>query len=956
MRTLWIGILLFLLPVFTLKGQIEFDKTLPAIFTKDASKLPRKELPPIDTAQKGSKTKDIGHKAYDFAYVHHVDLSPSNFGTWRTLPDGARIWQGVVHAEGAYSLNFTFNPFSLPPGAKLYLYTPGKEDIAGAFTARNNKLSGKLAVRPLAGDEVIIAYYEPAGVAKNGRFKITRIGHDYKNAFGEEETTSQYCEVNINCSEGDEWQLEKRAVAKIVIDNSRICTGALVNNTSSNGTPYFLTASHCIGNDSEARNTVFFFNYESKECTGSEGSLAQSLSGSELKATAPGSNQDFTLVALTETPPAEYKPYYAGWDRGQDAPESTVTIHHPDGDIKKISIDNDSPITGDYGAGYDENTHWLIQRWDVGATEGGSSGSPLFSEEHLIVGDLTGGEANCDNPVNDYYAKLYNAWDDYAENDEQLEHWLDPGNTGETLIQGYNPYEDLADYDAKMLAIAAPAEEYCNEYEMNPKIKIQNRGLQTLTSLKITYQFDQQQQMEYSWSGSLEVNQAEIVSLPEILLNSGEHVFQVELSRPNGNSDANTSNNSKSSEFFIREGNPHRMLLETDNFGFETTWELRNEANEVIYRGGPYTSNNQFTRDFCLETGCYTFVIKDKAGDGFCCDNGQGSLKVFNRQTGDTLVRISSFNWVAEQTFCTNGSTPAYDLAVSADSMKSVWCQNQKQQPVLIVSNRGANPVQAFSLQLDIHGNNLQKSWSGTLMPNERVAVRFDAITPDVQGTFTAAASVSLPGEEDLRPENDTLAYDYRVAEGRKIRFELLTDDFGSETTWELLQDGEVLYSGGPYKDNVNRLFEKEFCLPLGCYKLKVYDAIGDGICCGWSGDGYYSLLDVSEGNHEMIRGAEFGNLDETGFCIYPLQIEEAEAQKVLKLYPNPAQQQVNLKMKQTGRFQIEVLNTTGKVVRSAEFFGARYTLPLKGLHSGIYFVRIQGKEMQIMKKLMVMP
>ncbi len=56
--------------------------------------------------------------------------------------------------------------------------------------------------------------------------------------------------------------INKKAVALIVVNNSYWCSGSLVNNTSNDGTPYFLTANHCYSNPSQ---WAFMFNWISPD-------------------------------------------------------------------------------------------------------------------------------------------------------------------------------------------------------------------------------------------------------------------------------------------------------------------------------------------------------------------------------------------------------------------------------------------------------------------------------------------------------------------------------------------------------------------------------------------------------------------------------------------------------------------------------------------------------------------
>ena len=93
-------------------------------------------------------------------------------------------------------------------------------------------------------------------------------------------------------------------------------------------------------------------------------------------------------------------------------------------------------------SGPDNSTHWLVY-WNQtenghGVTAGGSSGSPIFNQNKLIVGHLTGGGSYC-NMLNepDVYGKVWHAWDQIDTTPEkQLKPWLDSLNTGVTTLNG----------------------------------------------------------------------------------------------------------------------------------------------------------------------------------------------------------------------------------------------------------------------------------------------------------------------------------------------------------------------------------------------------------------------------------------------------------------------------------------------------------------------------------------
>ena len=419
---------------------------------------------PVKTITKEQDTPHSRLKIMPYGYVCPLALSVHNSGRWDTLSDGRRVWRLKLVSQGAYSIGILLSRFYIPRGAQLFLYNNYSNRTLGAYTWRNNKSYKKLSIEPLQGDCITLEYIVPSGADFEGEIEVGALLHDnidlFKFLSKSSLKSSGSCNVNVNCPEGYEWRREKNSVCHISYINDQdgkpyIASGALVNNTRRDATPYLLTAHHVFESASEAESAVFYFNYESLTCEGTTGVTNHTISGSTLKATAD--DLDFALVELTVAPPESYRPYYAGWDRTGSIAQNTTCIHHPNGDVKKISIDQDSPITGTYSDvdyTFVSNSHWKILRWDLGTTEGGSSGSPLFDENHRIIADLTGGDANCSNPVNDYYAKFSFSWDFYTQPSQQLKNWLDPDGEGVTTLDGYDPFSPLlADFYFKSDAV-----------------------------------------------------------------------------------------------------------------------------------------------------------------------------------------------------------------------------------------------------------------------------------------------------------------------------------------------------------------------------------------------------------------------------------------------------------------------------------------------------------------------
>ena len=389
--------------------------------------------------------------AYRYGVDIPVNLNIENSGTWDILPDGRKIWRLQITVKGAPALGVYYNKFYIPVGGLLYLYNADKTEIIGAFTNKTNIKGEEFATELLSGESVILEYISPEFPTKKPQIEITSVSYAYrslgflKKQYKEEILGSDPCEVNINCPEGNSWQDEKRGVARISIkigSSYYLCSGSLVNNTNQDCTPYFLSAYHCGENAtaSDLNQWVFYFNYESSTCSGTSGSLSQSVTGATLRAEAPnniGTTSDMLLLELNQSVPSTYNPYYNGWTRTTTASTSGVGIHHPAGDIKKISTYTSS-LTNYY------NTHWKVY-WSAtttnhGVTEGGSSGSPLFNSSGLIVGTLTGGSSYCTAPDDpDYYGKFSFHWtSNGSTSDQQLKPWLDPANTNVTELQGTN--------------------------------------------------------------------------------------------------------------------------------------------------------------------------------------------------------------------------------------------------------------------------------------------------------------------------------------------------------------------------------------------------------------------------------------------------------------------------------------------------------------------------------------
>jgi PKD repeat protein len=426
------SLILLLIPYFQdMRGQISTPGTPESFLlrTKAAQVIPLKVLNAIDTSSllKEDIQKGIPNR---YGIVQQLNIDIKSYGIKTEIPDKGYIWQYQINSPQAYSLGIHFSRFFLPEGASVFIYDQTHTQILGAFTSIDNNETNQLAIAELIGTNAIIEYFEPTNPVVPGELILGTVSQAYKDML--KATTTR---VSINCPAGANWQDAKHAVCRMTFHDTQYsyyCTGFLVNNVKQDGTPYFQTANHCISSATVAATLVTYFNYENSTCTSSDASSVQSLSGATLKAS--NSYSDVTLLLLTQSPPANYIPFFAGFDASIRSPQSGAGIHHPKGTPKCIAIDNNAPVKYPNSITWTDasntvsstsapNTHWNAP-FSIGSTEEGSSGSPLFDDKQHVIGQLHGGSS-----TENLYGMFSISWSHSAVISEQLKHWLDPNNT-----------------------------------------------------------------------------------------------------------------------------------------------------------------------------------------------------------------------------------------------------------------------------------------------------------------------------------------------------------------------------------------------------------------------------------------------------------------------------------------------------------------------------------------------
>lgn len=403
-----------------------------------------------------------------FAEPVTTEITPATHGTWETLEDGAQLWRLRIQSTDALSINFGFTTYQMPRGGELFVYGPEYTSVVGPFTAEDNASHGELWTPIVPGDEAVIEVTIPTPQRSALQLTLGTVSHGFRPLDAPSTAKrSGACNVDVACEAADPWHAQARAVGRYTVDPGFVCTGSLVNNTAGDQTPYFLTANHCGVTPDNAASVVVYWNFKNSFCRApsddggrGDGALDQFSSGAIHRAST-GPDQpvydsfiqgaDFTLLELDTPVDASVNAFFAGWDRADAATVEAVSIHHPQGEEKRISFDVDATTITSYVAS-DVTlapTHLRVGNWEVGTTEVGSSGSPLFDPNQRIVGVLSGGFAGCsfndptvDNDRPDWYGRLAYAWDAGDTPDTRVRDWLDPLGTGAVTISGIDLEND----------------------------------------------------------------------------------------------------------------------------------------------------------------------------------------------------------------------------------------------------------------------------------------------------------------------------------------------------------------------------------------------------------------------------------------------------------------------------------------------------------------------------------
>ena len=883
--------------------------------------------------QEDEQHKLSGYKSLRFAANINTNVNIKKEGFCKANSKGDKIWYIKIKSPGAYSLGLLFDYYRLPIGSELFVYSTDKKHVRGAFTYINNKSNYILPIAPIKGDEIIIEYYEPNDIDFVGEIHLSSVAHDYKNVFNylKNKSTgfgaSGECNVNINCEDDELWQTLKHSVCKITY-LGYLCSGSLINNTKSDGHPYLLTANHCIGIEDEANAAIFYFNYESPDCINEDGQVDQTISGSTIIATPFVKSLDFTLLELSTKPPSPYKPYYAGWNRDVSDPVAVTSIHHPKGDIKKITKSFDGATTSNYGEGYSEFTHWWIDAWDEGTTEDGSSGSPLFDQNGLIIGDLSGGEANCDFNFNDYYQQFYHSWNNYSDINYQLKNWLDSKNSGVISISGHQPFDTIPSHLRASVVdtiinlwwnetIDSSNVEYYYIYRDATKIDSTDKTFysDTLAYKNIAYQYwvsaKYVSPKEYESDSSNVIN---VRTMDPLIIPFGEN-FEGKLSLP---SLWYEETSGKNTEWEFKEG------------GYSGILDTAFEGNVNAYFFGVNGENTKLVLprfDFSLSTNVLlSFYLNMQE-----FNDSLHKLRVLYKEA-------DSLNWELIRTF---------DSEVLAWEKKSI-----------ILPNLSDN------YQIALEGVGL--GGYGIAIDSLSIIEDLSFVEPDIildKDTICVHSSVEYTTSLEVF---NTMKWNFGDGAFPKFAFgigphtvkysstgiksvNLLVDD----TYIKYLSDAIVVFgmSFPEFTINGNQLISSSTYGNQWYYNdEKIIDATEQEYTI--DADGYYYVEVTNSFNCVAISESRY-------LVVNDIEEDEDAFKEKIKIYPNPNNGNFILELnieKRDTQFNYYLIDITGRIVHSGIIYSNEESKEINtiGLNDGIYFIKINSELENYIKKVLI--
>jgi len=866
-------------------------------------------------------------RAPKFAVSLSASIRPDTDGTWEQLDNDHLVWRQRIRSVGAHSINLGFSEFHLPDGALLYLYSPDGAQQFGPLTAADNDAHATYWSPAIRASELIVEVQVPEKNKEDLQLYITHVNHDF---LGVGKVISGGCNLDVTCSATQGWPLVDRyrnlvqSVGLLTIDGSTYCSGFLINNARNDCRPFFITAEHCDIDRDTAGSVVIYWNYQNSYCRepGSinsgglgNGEFTQINSGATWRASHRPS--DFTLLELDDPVLPEANAYFAGWDNTKEAfTDTAFAIHHPANEEKRISFEYDQVYLGRWQEGtqaFDDGDHIVVRNWEVGTTEEGSSGGPLFNKYGHVIGQLHGGRAACGNSEYDAFGWLGVSWEGKNHPTNSLKYWLDPDRTGLTQLAGRwdKSCQKFMEAAAKNQAICpgdtARFSLFLSEaFEGNITLEevALPAGIQLLNDTARTYQPGREAELLVTFTGMPEAMTYPMVVRAYDDRDTVALELSITVSYPPGDFDLRTPEAgdvlatdvvrfSWSTSPFA---NRYRLMLATDADFSSVVSERVTVDTQYIYDQLEF--NTTYYWQIIAESSCGTLLRKE----GSFQTGSNLRLTIVEQPTQICSTEIAQYQLRIGQDY---GSNVSLTYEVNLPEAVEIWFGNGEEAVFaggeqVPVSVRLLNPQARQEIMVTIRAreNELSSSLQLSVVPEGRPpAVALLAPSNDV---------VRLPEAVALRWKRQALAGIYDL-------------ELGSDPEFNDLILTRTL---------TDTIFQPDTPLPGGLYYWRIITRNG----CGRS---------ISAVRSFRVQDNALGKLNETSIAIEP----------------NPAQSVINVHVSRPlDNAVITLYALTGEVLVSHRVSEASQLLHIdvSTLPTGMYVVRLQQRQSSISRRIMV--
>ncbi|MCW9037338.1 T9SS type A sorting domain-containing protein [Altibacter sp.] len=263
--------------------------------------------------------------------------------------------------------------------------------------------------------------------------------------------------------------------------------------------------------------------------------------------------------------------------------------------------------------------------------------------------------------------------------------------------------------------------------------------------------------------------------------------------------------------------------------------------------------------------------------------------------------------------------------------------------PVVNIQNLGANPLTTLDITYSVNGGTpAVYTWTGNLTSLQNENVELPAISYTMQATNTV--DISVPNDDVNTNNTQSTTFDEALESTGTVYMTLNTDDWGEECTWNVKDfDGNILYSGGPYADNIE--VNETFQLAADCYTFNLIDSYGDG-------GGAVSLVDA-EGTTVYSTNGNYGSGESKNFSTNgALGIEDLDSLYKFVVYPNPAQDQLFIVNAENAT--IELYDMLGKLILTQSNISSTETLSVSRLQNGTYFLKVTSDNSSKVEKIVI--